>query len=425
MPLHAIGVHHVLRHLRFVMSPLVNSASQRRVDRAVNIADLRMAAKERMHRMCFGYLDAGADDEVTLRRNKDAFLNYALHYRVLRGLTAESIDTSTRLLGERLALPFVTCPCAGNRMFHTDGERAVLAAARDAGAAYAMSALSTTPVAAAEGPGLKIFQLYLWTDDELVDKVLAKAKRAGFQALALTVDFTWYGNRERDKRNGFTIPPAYTVRQVMDALRSPAWTWDFASTEPYSYANLDAAVPAESLAAYVAKALRPDYSWEDALRLKERWGGPTFLKGIVRPDDAQTAVERGFDVWLSNHGGRQLDGAPAPLEVLQEVRSRLGPTPTIILDGGIQRGTDILKAIALGADAVGLGKAYLYGLGAGGQAGVAKALSILQDELTRAMGLLGVQSIDELKAQGPDLVKLRPPSPRDAMGARDSEAGLI
>lgn len=377
--------------------------------------------------MCFGYLDSGADDEVTLRRNKDAFLNYALHYQILPGLKPETLDTTTTLFGEQISVPFLTCPCAGNRMFHTEGERAVFEAAKEVGAGYAMSALSTTAVSDVDkaSPKLKIFQLYLWNDEELVAKVLAKAKAAGFRALALTVDFTWYGNRERDIRNDFTIPPAYTARQVFDALNAPAWSWDFVSSEPYTYANLDSMVPAESLAAYVTKALRPDYTWDDALKLKEIWDGPVLIKGIVRPDDALKAVNAGFGVWVSNHGGRQLDGAPAPVEILSAVREAVGPEPTVIVDGGIQRGTDIVKSIALGADAVGVGKPYLYGLGAGGKAGVRKALDILRIEVERAMGLIGVASIQELKDHGRDFVKLRPASLRDAQGARYSDASII
>eukprot|EP00631_Chrysoreinhardia_giraudii_P000939 CAMPEP_0197421692 /NCGR_PEP_ID=MMETSP1170-20131217/10728_1 /TAXON_ID=54406 /ORGANISM="Sarcinochrysis sp, Strain CCMP770" /LENGTH=429 /DNA_ID=CAMNT_0042948963 /DNA_START=57 /DNA_END=1346 /DNA_ORIENTATION=+ len=425
---HAWGLHKMIRPLRPVVSPIVNLAARRRLEAAVNIADLRLAAEARMHAMCFGYLDSGADDEVTLRRNKDAYLEYAMHYRVLHGLKPETLDTSTTAFGKDLALPIVTCPCAGNKMFHADGERGVFESAKDLGVGYAMSALSTTPVEDVVGdaaPNLKIFQLYLWADDDLVTSVLKKAKAAGFTVLALTVDFTWFGNRERDKRNGFTIPPAFSARQVRDALLAPAWTWDFLSSEAYKYANLDAATPAESLAAFVNKALRPDYSWDDALKLKELWDGPVLIKGIVRPDDAKFAVDHGFGVWVSNHGGRQLDAAPAPVEVVADIRDAVGPDVTIVQDGGIQRGTDIAKAIALGADLVGVGKPYLYGLGAGGKPGVRKALTILRDEFQRAMGLLGVGSIAELKARGRDLVKARGVSPRDAQGARYSVASII
>lgn len=422
--LHSLGIHKLLKHLRPVVTPLVEALPRRRLTKAVNIADLRAAAAKRMHRMCFGYLDSGADDEVTLRRNKDAYNAYNLCYRVLPGL--QGVSLQTRLFGATLELPFFTCPCAGNRMFHTEGELAVLATCAEKKTAYAMSALSTTPVKdAREDIPLKIFQLYLWRDPKLVDKVLAQAKDAGFTVLALTVDLTWLGNRERDIRNGFTVPPAYTPRQVLDALSAPAWTWDFLSTDPYTYANLDTEAPAESLAKYVASQLRTDYSWEDAKALKKLWGGPVVLKGIVRPDDAVKAVDQGFDgVWLSNHGGRQLDGAPPAVDVVSEVRRALGSDPTIILDGGVQRGTDILKGLALGADAVGIGKPYLYGLGAGGRAGVRRCFDILQGELELAMGLIGAGTIDDLKHD--DLVRKRVTlSLRDAQSARDAPVSSI
>lgn len=404
---HYFGIDKVLRPLRPIVSPVLEYFPKRRLRNAVNVSDMRAAASKRMHRMCFGYLDGGADDEVTLHRNKDNFSNYVLHYRVLSGIS--SVDTSTQLLGKTLDLPFFACPCAGNRMFHTQGERAVFETSSEFGSAYAMSALATTPVTALgdTSMNLKIFQLYLWNDPDLVRGVLDKAKQAGFTALALTVDFSFFGNRERDKRNRFTIPPDYSMQQVVDALAAPAWTWDFLSTPEYTYANLNEDVPAESLADYVNKQLRPDYSWEDAVRLKEYWGGPVLIKGVVRPDDAKKAVDHGFDLWLSNHGGRQLDGSPAPIDVLADIRREVGKEPTIVLDGGVQRGTDVVKALALGADAVGIGKAYLYGLAAGGKPGVQKVFEILKAQVANAMGLLGVASVSELKDAGPDLVKKR------------------
>ncbi|KAJ8599534.1 hypothetical protein CTAYLR_007109 [Chrysophaeum taylorii] len=404
---HAWGLHKFLRPLRPIVSPIVERPSRRRLADAVNVADLRIAAEKRMHRMCFGYLDSGADDEVTLRRNKEAYGDYALHYHVLSGI--KRIDLSTTLFGEHLELPFFPCPCAGNRMFHTEGEPAVYETAASRGMAYAMSALATTPVSAVRGgPPLKIFQLYLWRDRALVADVLSKAKEAGFKVLALTCDLTWLGNRERDKRNNFTIPPAYTPRQIWDALRAPAWTWDFLSTDPYTYANLNAEVPAESLADYVNSQLRTDYSIFDAKELLELWDGPVVLKGVVRPLDAEIAIEAGFaGVWLSNHGGRQLDGAPAAIEVLADVRKRIGVKPIVVLDGGVQRGTDIFKALALGADAVGIGKPYLYGLGAGGKRGVEKCVDILHRELETTMGLTGVEAVRDLKSRGEYIVKKR------------------
>lgn len=257
--------------------------------------------------------------------------------------------------------------------------------------------------------------------------MLAKAKEAGYDCLALTVDFTWYGNRERDIRNGFTIPPAYSVKQVVEAIKRPCWTWDYISSPDYTYANLQSDVPADSLAAFVNSQINPAFDWNDANWLCQEWGGNVAIKGVVRPDDAKRAVECGFQtIWVSNHGARQLETSPATIDVLPSIREAVGPDVPIVLDGGIQRGTDICKALALGADAVGFGKPYLYGLAAGGYDGVDKALTILTKELDRAMGLLGVNSVDDLKKRGPDLIRRRAtghsirdyptPGPRGCMG---------
>ena len=223
------------------------------------------------------------------------------------------------------------------------------------------------------------------------------------------------GNRERDLRNGFSVPPNYTLQQTIQAMLKPAWTWDFISNDPFQYACINQDVPAESLVSFINRQLTPDFSWSDAEWLLGEWGDRhSAIKGIVRPDDAVRAVSSGFDtVWISNHGGRQMDCAPATVSVLPSIREAVGEDVPIILDGGIQRGTDIAKAIALGADGVGVGKPYLWGLAAGGTPGVIKSYDILKAELERAMGLLGVRTIAELRAQGPDLVKRRHSSARD------------
>lgn len=427
---HAYGVHRALRPLRPLVTPVLEFAYKRRLEKCLNIADLRRAAERRMPRMCFGYLDSGADDEVSLRRNKDAFGSYELHYHVLSHRAPEDLDLSTTLLGSEVKLPILTCPCAGQRMFHTEGEVAVACVAAERGVAYSLSTLATsTPaeVAAVNGSQSKIFQLYLWKDRALVRDMIAQAKEAGFTALALTADLTYYGNRERDLRQGFTIPPSYSPRQILDAAMAPAWTFDHLSTDNYTYSLLDRQVPAEALSGFIASSFKIDFTWDDAAWILSEWThGPVALKGVVRPDDAARAVDCGFDaVWLSNHGGRQLDGSPAAVDVLPAVRAAVGPDVEIIVDGGIQRGTDILKALALGADGVGIGKPFLYGLGAGGKRGVERCFDILHSELQRDLGLLGVASIAELKRRGPDLVKRRFASPRDAQGARYAPSQII
>ena len=260
---HSLGLHKLLRPLRPLVNPFVEAGAKRRLRNAVNIADLRECARKRAHLMVFDYLDSGADDELALRRAKDAYSELELHYNVLAGLQPP-LDLSTTIFGRDVRLPFFACPTAGNRMFHRDGEAAVAAAAQKHGAIYGLSTLATTSVEDVgklhDGP--KIFQLYVWKDRELVRDMLAKAKEGGYDALALTVDFTWYGNRERDIRNGFTIPPSYSLQQMYEAIKKPAWSWDFLSSDPYTYANLNADVPADSLASFVNDQINPAYSWK-------------------------------------------------------------------------------------------------------------------------------------------------------------------
>lgn len=365
--------------------------------------------------MVFDYLDAGADDEISLRRGKDAYTELEMHFKVLSGIKPP-LDMSTTIFGQKVSLPFFGCPTAGNRMFHWEGETAAAKAAEEFGTLYGLSSLATTGITEISKihNGPKVFQLYVWKDRELVKEVIARAKEGGFNALALTVDFTWYGNRERDIRNDFSIPPKYNIQQTLEALKKPAWTYDFLSNPPYSYACINTEVPADSLAAFVNSQIMPEFGWKDAEWLLGEWGGPAALKGVVRPEDAKRSVELGFSsVWISNHGARQLETSPATIDVLPSIREAVGPDVEIILDGGVQRGTDIAKALALGADSVGVGKPYLWGLAAGGTEGVKKAYSILKVELDRAMGLLGTPTVADLKREGPSLVKRRMGSVRD------------
>jgi len=420
---HKLGVHKILS--KIPLNALFNAPSKARLAKAVNIADLRLCAKQRAHKMVFDYLDAGADDEISLRRGKDAYSELEMHYHVLSGLQPP-LDLSTKIFGHDVKLPFFACPTAGNRMFHTDGEAAAARAGERMGTLYGLSSLATTGIEeiCKYHTGPKVFQLYVWKDRELVKEVLAKAKEGGFNALALTVDFTWYGNRERDIRNGFTIPPNYSVSQMVEAIRKPAWTYDFLSSDPYTYACIKEDVPADSLASFVNSQINPAFDWKDAEWLLGEWGGPAALKGVVRPDDAIKGVETGFStMWVSNHGARQLETSPATIDVLPSIREAVGPDVEIIMDGGVQRGTDICKALALGADSVGVGKPYLWGLAAGGEEGVFRALEILRIELDRAMGLVGTGTVDDLKKRGPGLIKRRGTSVRDYPDVYAAERG--
>lgn len=410
---HKLGVHKVLQHIP--LGPVFDAPYKRRLAKAVNIADLRLIAKSRAHKMVFDYLDSGADDEISLRRGKDAYSQLEMHYKILAGIKPP-LDMSTKIFGCDVKLPFFGCPTAGNRMFHWEGETAAAKAAEHHGTLYGLSSLATTGITEigqlCKQP--KVFQLYVWKDRELVKEVLAKAREGGFNALALTVDFTWYGNRERDIRNDFSIPPKYTIKQMMEAIKKPAWTWDFLSHEPYTYACINTEVPADSLAAFVNSQIMPEFSWKDAEWLLGEWNGPAAPKGVVRPEDAKKAIEIGFSsIWVSNHGARQLETSPATIDVLPSIREAVGPDVEIIMDGGVQRGTDIAKALALGADSVGVGKPYLWGLAAGGTQGVIKAYEILKVELDRAMGLLGTPTVADLKKEGPSLIKRRFASVRD------------
>lgn len=410
---HKLGVHKVLS--KIPLNAIFDAPYKRALKKAVNISDLRLIAKARSHKMVFDYLDAGADDEISLRRGKDAYSEHEMHYKILSGLKPP-LDLSTKIFGMDVDLPFFGCPTAGNRMFHWEGEAAAAKASEKFGTLYGLSSLATTGIEEISKihSGPKVFQLYVWKDRELVKDVIAKAKEGGFGALALTVDFTWYGNRERDIRNDFSIPPKYSIPQMIEAIRKPAWTYDFLSHEPYTYACINQEVPADSLAAFVNSQIAPEFNWQDAEWLLGEWNGPAAPKGVCRPEDAQKAVEIGFStIWVSNHGARQLETSPATIDILPSIREAVGPDVEIILDGGVQRGTDIVKALALGADSVGVGKPYLWGLAAGGEAGVTKAYDILKVELDRAMGLLGTGTVDQLKKEGPSLIKRRGGSIRD------------
>ena len=371
--------------------------SSSRLSKCLNIDDLRREARRRAHRMVFDYIDGGSDDEWSLANNSSAFANYELAFRVLHGV--DDVDTSTTLLGEPLSVPFFCSPAAGNRLFHTQGERAVARAAEECGTIYSLSTLSTVSIEeiAKLSNGPKWFQLYVWKDRVLVKEMMDRARAAGFKALILTVDFAVTGNRERDPRNGFTIPPSYGIKQSLAALKAPWWTKDFLFGPKIKYANLSADTPAISLNDFVAQQLHAGFNWKDAEWLLGEWNGPAIIKGVVRADDARRAVNLGFNaVSISNHGGRQLDYSPAPIDVLSEIVDAIGDDAEVILDGGIRRGTDVLKALALGAKAVSFARPYLYGLAAGGYEGVSRALDIMRDSVERDMALLGVRNIAEI-----------------------------
>lgn len=369
-------------------------------DRALNIADLRKYAQRRLPRMVFDYIDGGADDEITLAANVERLQARQLVWDAL--VNVETIDGRTRVLGADMRLPFFISPTAASRLFHIDGECAVARAAGQAGIAYALSTMgsATIEAVAAATAGPKFFQVYVWKDRGLVREVLARAKSAGFTAAILTVDVPVAGNRERDPRNSFTIPPRPSLSVAAQVLARPSWLVDLLRSKPIRPENF-ASVRAPlngGIMAFINDQFDRSVTWADAAWMAEAWNGPFAVKGVATPADARRCVEIGAScVWVSNHGGRQLDTAPATIDILEPIAQELAGDAEIVFDGGIRRGSDIVKARALGATACAIGRAYLWGLAAAGEAGVARAIAILEAEWRRTMALIGAPRLTDIR----------------------------
>jgi L-lactate dehydrogenase (cytochrome) len=374
----------------------------RRLRKGVSVADLRRIARRRLPRGVFDYIDGGAEDERTLAANTAAFARVTFKPRVLRDVG--TIDTSTTLLGRQLPMPLALSPTGFTRIANSEGELAVARAAERAGLPYTLSTLATRSIeeVAAVSSGSKWFQVYVWRDRGLVKEMIDRAAAAGFEALMLTVDTAVLGRRERDARRGFTLPPKIGIGTMFDGAVHPAWTWEFVRAEPIKFANvagLDVGdgSSAVSLAEYINSQFDPALSWADVDWMRTVWSGPLIIKGIQTVADARLAADIGVEaIALSNHGGRQLDSAPAPLDLVAPVADAVGDRVEVICDGGVRRGSDIVKAVALGARACTAGRAYLYGLGAAGERGVDHVLGLLADDMRRTMALIGARSIDEL-----------------------------
>lgn len=381
---------------------------ERTLKRCVTIEDLQHAAWRRWPKSVRGYVEGGADGEVSLARNRAAYERVGLVPSPLRDVT--DVDLRTSILGGDSALPFALAPTGYTRMMHTAGEGAVARAARDAGIPYTMSTMATTRLenVAADVGGDLWFQLYVWRDRGLVRELIERAKASGYRALMLTVDTPVTGLRVRDAHNGFTIPPQLSASTVLDMARHPMWCASMLAGPPITYANFAPEVgrTPEGLMEFAAKQFDPSVSWDDLAWIRGLWQGPLIVKGLVSESDAARAAEVGVDaVVLSNHGGRQLDQVVVPLQMIPAVRDRVGDKIAVFVDSGIRRGSDIAVALALGADAVLIGRPYLYGLGAAGERGVAASISMLGAELRRAMTLMGVTSVAQLRAEGPALVR--------------------
>ena len=367
-----------------------------------NFADFRRLAKKRLPGPIFHYIDGAADDEVTYRRNTAAYEAVDLVPNVLAGV--ETVDMSVEVMGQKLDMPLYCAPTALQRLFHHEGERAVARAATKYGTMFGVSSLATVTVEeiAKLAPGPKMFQFYFHKDRGLNDALLARAKEAQFNVMALTVDTITGGNRERDLRTGFTSPPKLTPSSLLSFAAHPSWAWNFLTKEKFDMPHLSGHVGegtnlAVTVGEYFSTMLDQSMNWKDAEALCAKWDGQFALKGIMSVEDAKRAVDIGCTgIMVSNHGGRQLDGSRAPFDQLAEICDAVGDKIDVICEGGVQRGTHVLKALSVGAKAVSGGRLYLYALAAAGQAGVERALGNLRTEIERDMKLMGVSSVDQL-----------------------------
>ena len=372
-----------------------------RLNNCHNFHDFRALAERRLPAPIFNYIDGGADDETTLRRNTAAFERVDLVPNVLRGVGA--VDTSVTVMGQKLALPVYLSPTALQRLFHHQGERATAAAAERFGTMFGVSSLGTVSMAelAAKHATPQCYQFYFHKDRGLNRAMMQSAKEAGIKVMMLTVDSITGGNRERDLRTGFSIPFRLTLGGMAQFAMKPMWGINYLRHERFSLPQLDQHIDMKgdslTIGRYFTEMLDPAMTWDDVAQMVADWGGEFCLKGVMSPQDARTATEIGCTgIVLSNHGGRQLDGSRTGFDQLDEIVQTVGDRLDVMIDGGVQRGTHVLKALALGAKAVGLGRFYLYALAAAGQAGVERALGQLKAEIERDMRLMGAQTVADL-----------------------------
>jgi L-lactate dehydrogenase (cytochrome) len=399
---------HDLAPLMRFKRPELN-ARKRRLAEALTIYDLRDIAKRRTPKVAFDYTEGAAEAEISLARARQAFEDIEFHPSILRDVS--SVDTSREVLGGPTALPFGIAPTGFARMMQAEGEIAGASAAAAAGIPFSLSTMGTTTiedVKAANPNGRNWFQLYLWHDRDRSMALVDRAAKAGFDTLLVTVDVPVAGARLRDKRNGMSIPPALTSKTVANAIRRPAWWFNFLTTEPLAFASLDRW--SGTVAELIETMFDPTVTFEDLAWIKDQWPGKVVVKGVQNLADARKLATMGVDgIILSNHGGRQLDRAPIPFHLLPEVVREVGKDLEVHLDTGIMSGADIVAALALGARFTLIGRAYLYGLMAGGREGVDRTIQILSEQIIRTMRLLGVATLDELTpAHVTQLARLTP-----------------
>jgi len=381
--------------------PIFNR-KKRRLTRALTIYDLRVIAKRRTPKAPFDYTDGGADSESSLTRARKAFENVEFQPRILRNV--KDVDLSVKMLGKEVQMPIGIAPTGFTRMMQTEGEFAGATAARDAGIPYTLSTMGTRSiedVARVAPDGRNWFQLYMWKDRDRSMALVDRARMAGFDTLVLTVDVPIAGARLRDVRNGMTIPPSLTSKTILNAIPRPGWWFNFLTTDPLKFASLDSW--SGTVAELLDSMFDPTVTFEDLKWIRKQWQGNLVVKGVQNIDDALMSVKAGADaIILSNHGGRQLDRAPVPFHLLPEVVKAVGKKAEIHVDTGIMHGADVIAALASGAKFTWIGRAYLYGLMAGGKEGVDRSLEILKTQMIRTMKLLGARTVSELE---PDHVR--------------------
>ena len=383
----------------------------RALSKVADVGDLRRLAKKRLPGGCFDYIDGAAQDEVTAASNVASFGNYFFRPRVLRDVA--NVDTRTTFLGEEIPFPVMIAPTGFDRIADSQGELAVARAAERAGIPYSLSTMGTRSIEeiADVSEGRKWFQVYVWRDKPLLKEMLERAAAANYEGIMITVDTAVLGRRERDVRRGFSLPPKVGLGTIIDGALHPRWTWDFLRSEPIQFANVkgssivgDGSTPV-TLSDYINSQFDPALSWDDVEWFRENWSGLVMIKGVQTVEDAKIAAAMGLDgVILSNHGGRQLDYAPSPIDLVAPVADAVEGETTIVCDGGVRRGSDIVKAVAMGADACMIGRAYFYALGAAGERGVDWVLDFLRAGVEHTMVLSGASSIAELNR---DLIEVR------------------